>query len=172
MIGDSNIFRNLIKKHTSNEESSSKLISYISKYESVIEGRKPLSHINNTNIIEAMNDSLDMIKYADKILSWTKQLSINVVTYKNTVSKRYELEKIKVTKLIETSDTLLAINTKSEKENMRKFLIREELIELEEELESAKFEEKIALSFIGDAENLREFVYAYYQSIKKIYNQF
>ncbi|MGL5716628.1 hypothetical protein [Cetobacterium sp.] len=172
MIGDSKIFRNLVKKHTAKEESYIKLIEFITLYEDIIEKRIPLSKIDNTNIIESMNTSLDMIKYADKILSWTKQLSINVITYKNSVSKRYELEKIKVTKLIETSDTLLATSTKSEKENLKKFLIREELLELEDELESAKFEEKISLSFIGDAENLREFVYAYYQSIKKIYNQF
>ena len=158
MIGDSNIFKNLIKKHTTKEENSEKLIKIIREYEKTIDNRLPLPNINNTNIIESMNSSLDMIKYADKILSWTKQLSINVTTYKNSISKRYELEKIRVTKLVEASDTILSIGTKTEKENMRKFLIREELLELEDELETAKFEEKIALSFIGDAENTREFV--------------
>lgn len=172
MIGDSNIFRNLVKKYTSKEENCIKLIECITLYETTIEKRLPLSQINNTNIIESMNSSLDMIKHADKILSWSKQLSINVVTYKNSVSKRYELEKIRVTKMVEASDTLLAVGTKTEKENMKKFLIREELLELEDELETAKFEERISLSFIGDAENLREFVYAYYQSIKKMYYQF
>ena len=171
MIGDSNIFRNLIKKHTLKEENSIKLLELILSYEKIIDSRLPLPNINNTNVIESMNSSLDMIKYSDKILSWTKQLSINVITYKNSVSKRYELEKIKVIKLIEASDTLRAISTKTEKENTKKFLIKEELLELEDELEMVKFEEKISISFIGDAENLREFVYAYYQSIKKIYYQ-
>ncbi|MGL4997393.1 MAG: hypothetical protein ACRC5T_00160, partial [Cetobacterium sp.] len=81
----------------------------------------------------------------------------------------YNLEKIRVANIVEVSDILIGIKSKTERDGMKKFLMNEQLIVLENEIEESRFDEQIAQNFEEDAKRLREFTYAYYQAVKKIF---
>lgn len=139
----------------------------IQEYETKIQNRIKLQDIGKENpYISVLNNSLDYIEYADNMCSWTEQIMLTVKMKKDTIQKRYELEKIKTEKQVELLQEVLECTSKTEKIKMKEKKIKEALIDLEQELDAVKTHLDFCKIFVADAQRTRELVYAYYQAVK------
>lgn len=167
MIADSSLFNNLIKGHTELNKANS-IIAGISTYEKDFQSRKALHKIKREDYIEVLNSSIDYIEKCGRIVSWVNQLKLNIMHKKELLNKKYDIEKIKISKQIEVSEALREITTKEEKKQTKIFMLKEQLLELEQEMDTIKLELSIGERFVNDADGLNKLAYAYFQAVKQI----
>lgn len=166
----SSMFRHILDKH-GDKNSKDRIFALVSSYEEKIQKRTKIQDVQHADYNKALNDSIEFIEMADRILSFTNQLSLTVRTRKEVVYKEFKLEEIKVRKQVETLELIEQIGNKTEKSSMIKRLMEESMIEITNRLENLKLEYEISVTFVEDAERTRDLAYAYYQAIKQIGNK-
>lgn len=149
------------------QASLDKIKELIKKYEEAIRKRVKIQDIGKEKpYLEVLNDSISFIEYADNMCSWTEQIMLTVKMKKDIVQKKYDLESIKAVRQIETLQEILECTSKTEKEKLKIKKLKENLIDLEHELDAVKMHLEFCKIFVNDAARTREHVYAYYQAVK------
>ncbi|MFR4518599.1 MAG: hypothetical protein ACLT40_01400 [Fusobacterium sp.] len=170
MLKGSSVLKIILEKYISDEKKRDGIKHNIDLYETQIENRTRLQDISTLQGVnpKALDDCIDFIEKADKMLGWLEQLRLYVKIKSDTINKKYDLEKIKVEKSVEFLEAVIESKTKGEKEEAKKKAVKEQLINLELEKNDIKTDFDFVDTFIKDAERTRERVYAYYQSVKKL----
>lgn len=141
----------------------------IKEYEIRIKNRTRLQEIGKTKeYIVALNDAISYIEFSDQVCSWCEQIMMTVKAKKDIIQKRFELETLKTQKQIELLEEIRECTSKAEKEKLKTKLLKENLINLEHQLDDVKNHLEFTKIFIEDAKRTRELVYSYYQAVKRI----
>lgn len=169
MLYGNKMFEIVLNAYAGNNSNLQTITKLINQYENKIRNKTQLQNIGKTKqYIEALNDSLSYIEYADNICSWTDQIMMIVKAKKDIVQKKYELEQLKVQKQIEMLEEIQQCTSKTEKEKLKTKLLRDQTIQTEHELDDVKNHLEFCKIFIEDAKRTREYVYAYYQAVKRM----
>lgn len=169
MLYGNKMFEIVLNEYAGSNPNLKAITNLIQQYESKIRNKTQLQDVGKTKqYIEALNDSLSYIEYADSICSWTDQIMMIVKFKKDLIQKRYELELLKTQKQIELLQEIQECTSKTEKEKLRTKILKDQTIKTEHELDDVKNHLEFCKIFIEDARRTREYVYAYYQAIKRM----
>lgn len=168
-IGNSSLFNGLIESYIL-EENREKIKKMITVYEDAFKNRIQITRITPSNFYLALDNSIDYIDKANSILATMSQIE-HIIRYKLDVArKQFELEEITVTHLVENSEILAEFTSKTDKDRAKKFMMKEKLISLEQQISTLKTDLDAAAMFTKTSENHRDLVFAYYQGVKKVNN--
>ena len=154
MLKGSSVLKIILEKYISDEKKRDGIKHNIDLYETQIENRTRLQDISTLQGVnpKALDDCIDFIEKADKMLGWLEQLRLYVKIKSDTINKKYDLEKIKVEKSVEFLEAVIESKTKGEKEEAKKKAVKEQLINLELEKNDIKTDFDFVDTFIKDAE--------------------
>ena len=117
---------------------------------------------------ETLDNCIDFIQYANKILSFSMVLSSMVARMYEDKKKTYDLEKIGILDNMEVTKYLDKFKTKTEKDEAKKYYLQSKLIQIEQAIKDLQMDKSVAEIFVKDSENGRDMVYAYYQGVKRV----
>ncbi len=168
MISTSSSFKYLLNKYSTNE-AATLILKEINRFELEIELNKiKLSNINKSNYNLMLETSLTHIDYSDKMLAWCTQLKIKVKTKKHLCEKKLERETIILNREIDQCQEIALMTSKTEKASMKSKILKEKLLNLQEDYDETKLDYETADAFVNEISNFRESRYAYYQAVKNI----
>lgn len=168
MISTSSAFNFLVNKYIK-EENAKPLLLEMNRFELEINKNKiKLSTINAANYNMNLEAALTHIDFADKILAWCTQLRIRIKLQKHLVEKKLDRETIIINKEIEESQEIALMTSKTEKVAAKNKLLKEKLIDRQQEYEDVKLDYETIEAFVNEAINFRDSRYAYYQAVKNI----
>lgn len=171
MLHKSSLFNMLLASYKQ-QSVSEKIIELITQFETDFNKRIPIQNITKDNHPEVLNNALNYIENSIQIKSWTEDLRLNILRNKNTVSKRFEIEQIRVSNDADNYSTIKEMTNKTDRAKLKQFYIKEQTLQLEQELSEVKINLECAEMFANEAKSAEELAYAYYQAVKNLNTEY